>query len=117
MDNNNFFSIDRLVEFGVSIAIANQMAQAMNQYMQTMHVPGSSKNISQPLQQIFYVVINSTPVGPLDSCALSQLIFQKKITKDSLAWMPGMLGWQPIEKVPSILKLVALTPPPIPSNY
>lgn len=116
MDNNSFFSIDRLVEFGMSMAVANQMVQTMNQFMQAMHVPGSDMAMSQPLQQIFYVVINSAPVGPLDSCTLSQLIFQKKITKDSLAWIPGMLCWQPIEKVPAILKIVALTPPPIPSN-
>ena len=53
MDNNSFFSIDRLVEFGMSMAVANQMVQTMNQFMQAMHVPGSDMTISQPLQQIF----------------------------------------------------------------
>ena len=30
MNDQNFFSIDRLVEFGMSVAIAQQMVQSMN---------------------------------------------------------------------------------------
>lgn len=30
MDDNSFFSIDRLVEFGVGMAVANQMVRTMN---------------------------------------------------------------------------------------
>jgi hypothetical protein len=44
---------------------------------------------------------------------MAALIAQKKVNKDTLAWMPGLLGWKPIEQIPAILKLVALTPPPL----
>lgn len=108
------FSIDRLVEFGMGMAVANQMVSTMNRAMQTMHVPGSGQTIPQPLQQIYFVAIDNKPVGPLNEGELSQLISQKKVKKDTLVWMPGMLGWQPVEKVSAILKIVALTPPELP---
>lgn len=114
MDNNSFFSIDRLVEFGMGMAVANQMVSTMNRAMQTMPVPGSGQTIPQPLQQIYFVAIDNKPVGPLNEGELSQLIYQKKVKKDTLAWMPGMLGWQPVERVSAILKIVALTPPELP---
>jgi hypothetical protein len=52
-------------------------------------------------------------VGPLSDSELMQLITQRKVSKDTLTWMPGMQTWQPIEQVPAVLKLIALTPPPL----
>ena len=72
MDDNSFFSIDRLVEFGLGMGIAQQ-----------------------------------------NDGELSQLISQKRINKDTLAWVPGLTAWKPIEQIPAILKVVALTPPPL----
>ena len=113
MDNNGFFSIDRLVEFGLGMGIAQQMVNVMNQSMRSMYVPGSIQSMPQPVQSIYYVALEGKAVGPLNDSELSQLISQKKVNKDTLAWIPGMTAWQPIEKVPSILKVVALTPPPL----
>ena len=31
MSDNNFYSMDKLVEFGMGVTIANQMATSMNQ--------------------------------------------------------------------------------------
>ena len=113
MDNSSFFSIDRLIEFGLGMGIARQMVGIMNQSMQSMYVPGSIQSMPSSIAQTYFVAINGQQVGPLNDSELSQLISQKKITKDTLAWMPGMTGWKPIEQVPAILKLVALTPPPL----
>lgn len=113
MDNSSFFSIDRLIEFGLGMGIARQMVGMMNQSMQSMYVPGSIQSMPTFIAQTYFVAINGHQVGPLNDSELSQLISQKKITKDTLAWMPGMTGWKPIEQVPAILKLVALTPPPL----
>lgn len=113
MDNNSFFSIDRLIEFGLGMGIAQQMVGVMNQAMKGMYVPGSIQSMPQPMPQTYYVAINGQQVGPLNDSELIQLINQKKINKDTLAWVPGMLGWKPIEQVPAILKVIALTPPPI----
>lgn len=112
MNDNSFFSIDRLVEFGMGMAMVQQMVQMMNQTMQQMQVPGSQ--MPAPQSATIYVALGGQPVGPLAWSDFSRLVTEKKVTKDTLAWMPGMLGWKPIEQVPAILKIVAVTPPPIP---
>lgn len=113
MDDNSFFSIDRLVEFGLGMGIAQQMVGTMNQYMQQMYVTGSIQSMPKPMSNIYYVAIDGQPIGPLNDGELSQLIMQKRINKNTLAWVPGMATWEPIEQVPAILKVVALTPPPL----
>ena len=113
MDDQSFFSIDRLVEFGLGMGLAQQMVGMMNRYMQQMYVPGSIQSMPKPMSQVYYVAIDGRQVGPLNDSELSQLIVQKRVNKDTLAWVPGMLGWKPIEQVPAILKVIALTPPPL----
>lgn len=65
------------------------------------------------MPNIYYVAIDGQQVGPLNDSELSQMISQKRINKDTLAWVPGMSVWKPIKQVPAILKVVALTPPPL----
>ena len=113
MNDQNFFSIDRLVEFGMSAAIAQQMVQSMNQNMRNMYVPGSIGSMPQPAPAIYYVAIDGQSTGPLNEAELTRFIMQKRVNKDTLAWMPGMTAWQPIEQIPAILKVIALTPPPL----
>ncbi len=113
MNDNNFFSVDRLVEFGMGIAMAQQMVNMMNQSMQQMYVPGSIQSMPQPKANIYYVGINGQQVGPLNESELITMINNRSVNKDTLAWMPGMPAWKPIEQVPEILKIIALTPPPL----
>ena len=116
MNDQSFFSVDRLVEFGLGMGIAQQMVGMMNQYMQSMYVPGSIQSMPKPMPQTYYVAVDGQQVGPLNDSELSQLVSQKKITKDSLGWVPGMSDWKPIEQIPAILKVVALTPPALPTK-
>jgi hypothetical protein len=122
MDNNNFFSIDRLIEFGMSMAVAQQMVQTMNQTMQSMYIPGTMSPMTQvqpsqaapmpqPLPQVFYAVIGGNSVGPLSETDVIKLISSKQITKDTYVWKPGMSEWQTVENTPEVLKLVLLAPP------
>lgn len=113
MDNNFFYSLDRLLEFGIGMGIAQQMINVMNQSMKTMYIPGSIHSLPQSLSNIYYIVVDGCQTGPLRESELMDLIRNKKVNKDSLAWMPGMTTWLPIEQVPEILKLIALTPPPL----
>ena len=115
MDDSHFFSIDRLLEFGLGMGMARQMINMMNESMQSMYVPGSIQSMPSPMaqQQIYYVALDGKPIGPLNDSELSQLISQKKVDKNTLAWLPGMNAWQPIEQIPAVLKIVALTPPPL----
>lgn len=114
MNDNNFFSVDRLVEFGMGMAMAQQMVGMMNQTMQTMQMPGGLQK--SRFQHVFYVALNNNAVGPLEDKELAQLVLNNKVTKDTLAWMPGMPAWKPIEQIPEILKVIALTPPPLNQN-
>jgi len=116
MNEQCFFSIDRLVEFGLGMGVAQQMVGMMNQAMQQMHVPGSVQSMPSTLAQTYFVALNGQQVGPLNESELSQLISQKKVSKDTLAWMPGMSSWKPIEQIPAILRVVALTPPELPKD-
>jgi hypothetical protein len=112
MDNNSFFSIDRLVDFGMSMTVANQMMRTMNSIMNQTVIPGAPRSIPQ----MYYIAIKNKAIGPINEGEISQLISQKKINKDTLAWMPGMTSWNSIENIPAILKIVALTPPPLPKD-
>lgn len=114
MDENSFFSMDRLVEFGLGMAMAQQMVQVMNQSLKQMYIPGSVQTMPAPSAHLFYVVLDGQSVGPLTESDLFLLVANKKVTKDTLAWMPGMSGWQAMGQIPAILKIVALTPPPLP---
>ena len=56
MDDNSFYSIDRLVEFGMGMAVAQQMTQSMNQTMKNMYVPGAMNPMQTPAETTFYAV-------------------------------------------------------------
>jgi len=114
MNDNNFFSIDRLVEFGMSMAIAQQMIQSMNHSMENMHIPGAMNPMEKPQQQFFYAVIEGKEAGPFSEQELTRLISDKKIVKQTYIWMPSLTNWKMAEQIPEVLKLVALAPPPFP---
>lgn len=120
MEEGSFYSINRLVEFGLTFGVATQMANSMNASLQAMQIPGA-RNPMQPNalaedQALFYVALDGKSVGPLATSELSHLIAEKRVTKETYVWKPCMPDWQLAESVPEVLKLVALTPPPIPDN-
>lgn len=46
----------------------------------------------------------------------SRLILEKKIVKETYVWKLGMLQWDLEENIEEVLRLVALTPPPVPTD-
>lgn len=120
MDESSFYSVDRLVEFGLSVAVATQMASSMSTGLQAMQVPGARNpmlpNALTGDGPLFYVVLEGESVGPLSGAELSRLVAEGRVTKESYVWRPGMPDWQLAENVPEVLELVALTPPPVPSR-
>ena len=116
MNNDSFFSIDRLVEFGMGMAVAQQMVKTMNETMQSMHIPGTMNPMQPQQQQFYYVMINEKQAGPFSERELSRLIAEKKVVKESYIWKPGMPNWEIAERLPEVLKLVALTPPEFKQN-
>ncbi len=117
MNDDSFFSTNRLVEFGMSIAIAQQMVNTMNNAMANMHIPGSMNPMQTPAPQFYYAMIDGNQAGPFSEQELSRLILEKKIIKDSYIWKPGLPKWEIAENLPEILKLVALAPPPFQKNH
>ena len=114
MEGNNFYSIDRLIEFGMSMAVAQQMILSMNQTMTNMHVPGAMNKMET--EPIYYAVVEGDRIGPLNSSEILKLIESKTIDKQTYMWKPGLTNWLLVEQLPEILKLVALTPPPLPKK-
>ena len=124
-DNNNygFYSMDKLIEFGLGMTMARHMMKVMNESLEGMQTPAAPKPLQQnPLyvQQIhpvtlsaYYVCLDGKSAGPFNEMEITKLINSKRINKDSLAWMPGMPQWEKIENIPAILRIVALTPPPL----
>lgn len=120
MDESSFYSVDRLVEFGLSLGIATQMANSMNASLQDMQVPGArnpmTPNALAEDPPLLYAVLDGKSVGPLATSEFSCLIAEGRVTKETYVWKPGMPDWKLAENVPDVLRLVALTPPPIPES-
>lgn len=114
--STDFYSMDKLVEFGMSMAIANQMASSMNQSLNQMQIPGAGKAVPTNTDNIYFAVIDGKQSGPYSLTELSRLIAEKKIVKETYIWKPGMAQWELAENVSEVLHLVAITPPPVPTT-
>lgn len=114
MDDSDFYSIDRLIEFGMGAAVAAQMANSMNVGLQQMKTPGVDNPMIPATESVYYVVLDGAAAGPFSVTELSRLIAEKKVCKETYVWKPGMPQWGLAENVEEVLKLVALTPPPVP---
>lgn len=114
--NTNFYSMDKLVEFGMSVAVAGQMMSAMNQSLNQMQIPGAGKAMPASPDNIYFAVIDGNQSGPYSLAELSRLISEKKIVKETYIWKPGMSQWELAENVGEVLRLVAITPPPVPKE-
>jgi hypothetical protein len=115
MDDSNFFSIDKLIEFGLGMAMSKQMVESMNQTIANMQIAGTM-NLNQINNDVtlYYFVLEGKSIGPFSIQETISLVQQKKITKDTLAWKPGYPSWMKIENDPFLLKYIALQPPQIP---
>lgn len=112
MNEDSFYSINRLVEFGMSMAVAQQMVKTMNSAMTNMQIAGSMNPMQTVTTQFYYAMIEGNQAGPFTEQELSRLMSEKKITKETYIWKSGLPKWEIAEKLPEILKLVALAPPP-----
>jgi hypothetical protein len=92
MNENSYYSIDRLIEFGMGIAIAQQMINTMNHAISQMQMPGSINQL-QPVPVSYYAMIDGLQAGPFSEQELSRLITEKKISKETYLWKPGMANW------------------------
>ena len=107
---NNLDTIDRLVEFGLGVAVAEQMIRTMNQSIASMTVPGAGVPIPEPAST-YHVVIDCKQVGPFTLTELKPLIVAGKLRADTLLWTRGLPAWKMAADIPVINKLLMLHPP------
>lgn len=112
MNDNDFSSIDKLVEFGMGIAIAQQMVGAMNHALKSARIPGlQTPMVDAPTNQ-YHVLVDAKPGGPFTDREMAQLIAEGRLNTHSLVWRVGMLNWDRAENVPDVFRLLILSPPP-----
>jgi hypothetical protein len=117
MNEVSFYSIDKLVEFGMGVSVANQMVNSMNQTIKNLVIPGAGNTTNSTNNaDLYYAVIDNKAAGPYSYTELGRLISEKRIVKETYIWKPGMRQWNLAENVPEVLQLVALTPPPVPTG-
>ena len=118
---SNGFSMDRLLEFGMSAAVAGQvmrnMNQTMNETMQpwpsTMRPGAPMPNPAMPPSHLYYAALEGKQAGPFSETEIVRLVNEKRITKETLVWHQGMPAWKRAEDLPEMLRIIALAPPPL----
>lgn len=110
--DNSFAPIERLMEFGMSMAVANQMIQTMNEVLSKSNKP-SLQNIGLQHQvpKSYYVVINDITQGPFSESELSTYVLSDKISEETFVWHDGMSHWELAKNTPEVSKLFLLKPP------
>lgn len=108
----SFAPIERLMEFGMSMAVANQMIQTMNEVLAKSNKP-SLQNVTSQYQvpKSYYVVINDITQGPFSENEISGYIITDKINENTFIWHDGMAHWELSKDVSEVAKLFLLKPP------
>lgn len=104
---NDNSPIERLVEFGLGISMAQQMTSMMNAAMQSMYVPGQT--INQPKQ--WFIALEGKPSGPYTEADIRNLLLTHKLSKEDWVWSTGMPNWEQAKNVAEILKMIIQLPP------
>lgn len=113
MDDHSAFSAEQLVQFGLGIYIAREIAQAMNSAISNAVGPGHhSSSAGQQVSTSYHVLLDEKASGPFSEPELMRLIKAQHLTKDTFVWRPGLKDWGRAGDMPDILRLVALCPPP-----
>lgn len=110
---NSFSTIDHLVEFGMGMAIAQQMVSTMNHCIGNMQIAGTDNAPRQALGAApgYHILANGKDVaGPFSEQELATLAKAKTLTADTMVWRPGMSGWMLAKNVPEVNKVIVLNP-------
>lgn len=106
---NDFDPINRLIEFGLNAAFAQQMILQMNSAMQNMQIPG--QNLQQTTSKEWYIAREGKATGPYYEREIKSLLLNNQLTKEDLIWCTGMAKWDKLINVPEILNMIIQLPP------
>ncbi len=106
----DFSTIDRLMEFGLGMGIAQQMINTMNHSFNNMPVAGVDSNVKpRALENVgYYAVIDNAQAGPFTADELQKAVDKRLITLDTLMWNSGMAGWRQAKYIPSVYKMILI---------
>jgi hypothetical protein len=111
------YSIDRLIEFGLGMGIAQQMVKSMNFALQNTYMPGVHAGAFQaPPTFSYFCVLEGKQAGPFSAEDLTKMLTRGTVNRQTLLWRQGLPRWDIAQNIPDVLKLVALMPPPLPSS-
>lgn len=110
MDADDTSGIDRLVEFGLSVAIAQQMTRSMNTAIENTRFPAPGQ--AAPGGAAYHAMLGERAAGPFSEAELTQLIATGQVSKATFVWRAGMASWKQVQDCPDVLRLVVLAPPP-----
>jgi len=116
MDDSNFFSMDKLVEFGMGMAVAKQMAESMNASLAQMPIPEAGKVPDQSYKKVYFIAVDGKAEGSYSITEMTRLVGDGKIHKETYIWKLGMKVWDLAENVDGLLRFIALTPPLVPES-
>ena len=101
--------------FGAGMANMAQNTFQQQPYMQQQPYGQQPPMTPPPIQQVaFHVAINGQTYGPYDMNALSQMLANGSLTRDTLVWKQGMPSWAQASMVPELQQLFSV--PPLPGN-
>jgi len=119
---NDFSSMDRLMELGMSMAVAGQMTSAMNKAISDMKIPGQPYAGPQlPGQTIrgcgqneiaatgYFLTLDGKVSGPFDSDELKKIARNGILNMDVPAWCQGMSAWVKASDIPELNKIITLS--------
>lgn len=98
--------------FGVGVA--GGLGQTMGGLLQP--APAAPPPMPPPLPQQapFFAAIDGAQAGPFDVAALTTLIAQGRVNRDTLVWRTGMAAWSKAGEQTELAGAFAQVPPPLP---
>lgn len=114
--STDFSSLDRLIEFGFGMGLAQQMVQTMNTTVNHMQIPGVNAGTTgqqlccqqTPPPAQWYMVADQKVAGPFTDDEIARLVELHKVDADSWVWCYGMKDWEKAADVPLINKYIIL---------
>jgi len=104
---------------GMGVGMGNMMANVMGGVNNSMQQQQQQQQNSTPPPVPglnFHVVVAGKDSGMINEQQLTQLVQAGSVTKETLAWKPGMGGWIQMGQIPELAALFAAAPPPIPQS-
>ena len=107
---------------GMGFAMAGQMMNAMNPQQNMYQQPQQPMYQQQqpvapppmPMPSTYFVAVNGQQSGPFDMNAMSSMVANGQLTKDTLVWKQGMPAWAAAGTVQELSSLFGAVPPPMP---